>query len=125
MRVTLHGATMRFPAWTLLPLIALSVLPCACKKSEAATVESRTLFVNACSRCHGQDGAGGEPVFAGGPVPRNFRDHDFQLSRTDEQLKMSIRNGRGSGMPAFDTTLDDAQLAALVAHIRSFDPERK
>ena len=97
----------------------------ACKKSEAATLESRELFVNACSRCHGTEGAGGIPAYEGGPAPRNFRDHDFQLSRTDEQLKMTIRNGKGTGMQPFGTTFDDAQLTALVAQIRSFDSERK
>ena len=112
-------------SFTPIALLALAIGTPACKKSEAATLESRTLFVNACSRCHGTEGAGGGPAFEGGPAPRNFRDHDFQLSRTDEQLKMTIRNGKGSGMPPFGTTFDDAQLTALVAQIRSFDPEGK
>ncbi len=97
----------------------------ACKKSEAATLESRELFVNACSRCHGTEGGGGLPIYAGGPSPQNFRDREFQLSRTDEQIKMTIKNGKGTGMPPFGTTFDDAQLSALVQQIRSFDPERK
>ena len=104
---------------------ALVLTAGGCKKSEAATAESQQLFVNACSRCHGADGNGGLPLYEGGPSPRNFRDHDFQLARTDEQLKMTIRDGKGSGMPPFGTTFDDAQLEALVATIRSFDPQRK
>jgi mono/diheme cytochrome c family protein len=88
-------------------------------------MESRELFTNACSRCHGQDGAGGLQLWEGGPAPRNFHDHEFQKSRTDEELKQTIRNGKGTGMPPFGSTFDDAQLAALVAQIRSFDPERK
>jgi len=108
--------------------LALALAPSTggCKKSEAAgTAESQQLFVNACSRCHGAEGAGGLPLYEGGPSPRSFRDHQFQLSRTDEQLKMTIRNGKGSGMPPFGTTFDDAQLDALVASIRGFDPDRK
>lgn len=115
---------MRDALLTTMALIALAMTTGGCKKSEAATAESRQLFVNACSRCHGADGAGGLPLYEGGPSPRNFRDHDFQLARTDEQLKMIIRNGKGTGMPPFGATFDDAQLEALVATIRTFDPER-
>lgn len=104
-----------------LVLVALAACAGGCKRSAAATVESRELFANACARCHGADGSGGLPLFEGGPSPRNFRDHDFQLSRTDDQLKQTIRNGKGSGMPPFGTTFDDAQLEALVLHIRSLD----
>jgi mono/diheme cytochrome c family protein len=110
---------------TSLALMALALLVAGCKKSEAATAQGQELFVNVCARCHGASGGGGEPAYEGGPAPRNFRDHDFQLSRTDEQLKMTIKSGRGSGMPAFGTTFDDAQLTVLVAQIRSFDPERR
>lgn len=88
-------------------------------------MQGHELFVNACARCHGQEGMGGLPLFDGGPAPRNFRDREFQLSRSDDQLKETIRSGKGSGMPPFGTTFDDAQLSALVAQIRSFDPERK
>ena len=47
------------------------------------------------------------------------------MSRTDDQLKQTIRNGKGSGMPPFGTTFDEAQLDSLVAQIRSFDAEKK
>lgn len=110
------------PSWVVWLAFACSVS--GCKRSEAATTESRELFVNACGRCHGQDGTGGLPVFEGGPSPRNFRDHGFQLSRTDEQLKQTIKNGKGSGMPPFGATFDEVQLTALVGQIRSFDPEK-
>ena len=108
----------------VLVLAAFVALCSGCKKSEAAPLQGQELFVNACSRCHGAGGGGGPPVFAGGPVPRNFRDSDFQLSRTDEQLKMTIKSGKGTGMPPFGNMFDDAQLEALVAHVRSFDPKR-
>ncbi|HVJ89749.1 MAG TPA: cytochrome c [Labilithrix sp.] len=101
----------------------LLVVLAGCKQSEAAPAERQQLFANACARCHGQNGTGGVPTYEGGPAPRNFSDHEFQRSRTDEQLKMTIRDGKGSGMPAFGNTFDDAQLAALVAQIRSFDPK--
>lgn len=88
-------------------------------------MQSQELFTAACARCHGPDGTGGLPIFEGGPSPRNFHDHSFQLSRTDEQLKETIKSGKGSGMPPFGTMFDDAQLTSLVLQIRSFDPEKK
>jgi len=108
-----------------LAVLVLALGAPACKKSEAAPLETRELFVRACSRCHGTEGTGGVAAYDGGPAPRNFRDHEFQASRTDEQLKMTIRDGKGTGMPPFGTTFDDAQLTALVRQIRSFDPERR
>jgi mono/diheme cytochrome c family protein len=89
------------------------------KKADAAA--GRDLFTNACARCHGAEGSGGLPLFDGGPSPRNFRDHAFQRERTDEQLKLTIVNGKGTSMPPFGTTFSDAQLVSLVAHVRSFD----
>jgi mono/diheme cytochrome c family protein len=106
-------------------VVALVALVLGCKRSEAATEQSHQLFVNACSRCHGPEGKGGLPLFDGGPSPRNFSDHAFQDARTDDQIKQTIMNGKGTGMPPFGTTFDDTQLAQLVAQIRAFDPGKK
>lgn len=94
------------------------------KKSGAARSEGQALFASTCARCHGADGAGGLPLFAGGPAPRNFRERAFHASHTDEQIKLTIVNGKGTGMPPFARTFTDTQLDALVAHVRGFDPER-
>ena len=95
-----------------------------CKRSEAAeTAQGGQLFSMACARCHGPEGRGGLPLYAGGPSPRNFHDEAFQGSRTDEQLKQTIKTGKGTGMPPFGATFDDAQLTALVAQIRRFGKE--
>ncbi|MBX3201215.1 MAG: cytochrome c [Labilithrix sp.] len=112
---------MRAEVIAAVVLLALGLT--GCKKSEPAS--ARELYEGACARCHGADGSGGTPAFAGGPAPRNFRDHDFQRARSDEQLKMTIRNGKGSGMPAFGVSFSDAELAALVAQLRSFDAEKR
>jgi len=121
-------------AWRRLNAFGLStvlLLACACalaasvtaceKKADAA--QGRDLFASTCARCHGADGSGGLPVFDGGPAPRNFHDHSFQRERTDEQLRLTIINGKGTGMPSFGTLFDEAQLRSLVAHVRSLDPE--
>lgn len=116
---------MRFVSVVIVLGIA-SLAGAGCKRASAGepTAQGRELFTNACSRCHGPEGGGGLPIYDGGPSPRNFRDHAFHTSRTDEQIKQTIVQGKGTGMPPFGATFDDAQLAALVAQVRSFDPER-
>lgn len=89
------------------------------KKADASA--GRRLFVSTCARCHGAEGTGGVPLFDGGPSPRNFHDHDFQKARTDEQLKLTIMNGKGTAMPQFGTSFSDAQITSLVRQVRSFD----
>ena len=96
-----------------------------CTKAEGATPQTRELFANTCARCHGADGSGGVPLSEAGPSPQNFHDHAFHMSRTDEQLKQIIKNGKGTGMPAFGPLLNDDQIAQLVIQIRSFDEENK
>jgi mono/diheme cytochrome c family protein len=110
------------------PIVALVALVASagCKKSQAAEAspQGKELFASACARCHGPDGTGGFPVSPGGPSPRNFRDRAFQTSHTDDQIKTTIVNGKGTAMPPFGATFDEGQLRALVGTVRSFDPER-
>lgn len=110
----------------MLGIVLVSMGATGCKRASAgeATAQGRELFTNACSRCHGPEGGGGLPLYDGGPSPRNFRDHGFQASHTDEQIKQTIIQGKGTGMPPFGATFDEAQLRQLVAQVRSFDPEK-
>lgn len=114
----------KYVALSLLVFGAMAPWAAGCKKSEAATMQTQQLFQNTCARCHGADGKGGVPLSEGGPTPRNFHDHAFQMDRTDEQLKQIIKNGKGS-MPAFNGLLDDDQIAGLVLQVRSFDKDNK
>jgi mono/diheme cytochrome c family protein len=107
----------------LLGLIAATGASTSACEKKADAAQGRDLFATTCARCHGADGTGGLPVFDGGPSPRNFHDHAFQQDRTDEQIKLTIMNGKGTGMPSFGTLFDEQQLRSLVAHVRSFDSE--
>ena len=110
----------------LFVLAALVVGVVGCKKSAASDPqEGRTLFENNCARCHGMEGKGGLPLLAGGPAPRNLTEHAFHAERTDDQIRMTIVNGKGAGMPPFGQAFTDAQLTSLVAHVRSLDSEKK
>ncbi len=109
---------------TLVTLAAASAaINIGCEK-KADAAQGRDLYLSTCARCHGADGTGGLPLFDGGAGPRNFHEHTFQSERTDEQLKVTIVNGKGTGMPSFGTIFDEQQLRSLVAHLRSFDSER-
>lgn len=101
----------------------LALLAAGCPQSSKESVEQgNALFAANCARCHGLEGKGGLPLWDGGPSPANFHDHAFHMARSDVGIRNTIVNGKGTGMPAFGTTFNDAQLSALVGHVRSLDP---
>ena len=70
------------------------------------------LYATHCSACHGIDGKGGVGVPIALP--------SFLNSVSNEYLKKTIRLGRpGRIMPAFDV-LSNAQVSAIVEHVRSW-----
>ena len=108
-------------------IAVLAALPEAgCKRQEIegdSHAEARHLFDSTCAICHGRDGRGGVPAAEGQPAPRNFCDAAFQASRTDNDLKKVIREGKGP-MPPYAPLFDDSQLTLLVAYIRGFNPKK-
>jgi cytochrome c oxidase cbb3-type subunit 3 len=78
----------------------------------AAMTEGRRLFVRMnCSGCHGGR--------AGGGMGPSLRDVDWLYGSTDAQIFSTIAEGRANGMPAWGTTLPEAQIWRLVAYVRS------
>lgn len=79
--------------------------------------EGVLLFRRACAMCHG---AGGK---ADTPMARNLGVKDLTHSvLTDDEMRTKIREGaRGpkGAMPAFGAKFNQAQLDALIAHLRS------
>ncbi|NOR43325.1 MAG: c-type cytochrome [Gammaproteobacteria bacterium] len=70
------------------------------------------LYATYCSSCHGVDGKGGVGVPIALP--------SFLNSVSDTYLSKTIRSGRpGRIMPSFET-LSDAQVSAIVSHVRSW-----
>jgi cytochrome c553 len=78
-----------------------------------------------CASCHGASGrADGTLAPSLTPRPRNFRDSGWQASRTDDELRMVIREGgpavgRSPLMPAH-RDLTAIEIDALTACIRTF-----
>lgn len=117
----------RFSVLFLLSVAVLAgSLLAGCKRRELpgnTQGEARRLYDSSCAVCHGRDGRGGVPAAEGLPPPQNFRDAAFQASRTDDELKRAIREGKGR-MPPFAPLFDDGQLTLLVAYIRGFNPKK-
>jgi high-affinity iron transporter len=84
----------------------------------------RTLYAASCTACHGAAGDGnGAAAVALKPRPTDFTSAEFWASRTDAQVATSIRTGRpGTSMTAF-AGLTDADVANLVAYLRTFQPK--
>lgn len=77
-----------------------------------AAPSGKLLYGMHCASCHGHNGKGGMGV----PLALD----SFQGSVSDDYLKKTIRFGRpGRVMPGF-THLSDAQIKAIVKHVRSF-----
>ncbi len=96
---------MRLLTFGLLALIAAGV---------QAAPDGAALYQEHCSACHGREGTGGVGV------PLALK--DFLRDAGDEFIALSIREGRpGRVMPAF-RSLADAEVKAIVAHIRGWGP---
>lgn len=83
------------------------------------------LYARWCAGCHGSAGKGDGPNAAHLPVkPSDHTSADLMARRSDDALHDTIAGGglimnRSPRMPAFGGTLSDAELRALVAHLRT------
>lgn len=75
---------------------------------------ARLYTANACAGCHGADGKG---VVKDAP---DFRDSAWQQRKSDPLLIEDIKKGKLPKMPAYGEQLNDEEIKALVAHIRTF-----
>jgi mono/diheme cytochrome c family protein len=77
------------------------------------------VYADRCALCHGAEGKGDGAAAAGlNPKPRNHTDGSYMSTRTDEDLLNVIRNGKG-GMPAWGAVLSEAEIQAVLKHVRS------
>jgi len=96
----------------LLRLIALTLLAGINLSQAIAAPDGARLYGRNCASCHGEKGSGGIGIPLSLP--------SFQASISDEYLHKTIRLGRpGRIMPAF-SNLNDAEVEAIVHHVRSW-----
>lgn len=95
---------------------AASLLALAMSMPSFAQAPGADIYKARCQMCHAADGSGNTP--AGkvmGATPFNSPD---VVKMTDSEMMAIVKNGRKK-MPGFATTLSDAQIKDVVAHIRS------
>lgn len=69
--------------------------------------QGHSLFERNCARCHGDDARGDE-----GPTLYN-------LAMSDARIAQRIKEGVKDEMPKFDSKLNDVDIAALIAFLRT------
>ena len=119
--------TVTFPKENGLPAVATATPP-EVPQGQGAAVEGATLYVAyGCINCHGPNGLGGvpNPQSPDKTIPplsgADFR-HEFN---TDAKIENVIRSGSVIGrapivsMPHWGGVLSDADLAALVAYLKT------
>jgi mono/diheme cytochrome c family protein len=115
-------------------LLALTIPATAAGGGDAA--QGRKTYDRLCTVCHGVSGAGDGPVGAAiDPLPRDFTSGEFKFDAdkdgvigTDEDLEIVIEKGGGAfgGNPVMVSwlQLSDAEVATLVAYIRTLAADR-
>jgi mono/diheme cytochrome c family protein len=81
-------------------------------QAATAAVDTKQLFATVCGWCHSAGGreAGKGPKLMDSPL-------------TDAELAYRIKMGKAGQMPAFGSSLNEQQIAAVVAYIRNLKPE--
>lgn len=94
-----------------------------CETALAAPQEQTgaSTFNTSCASCHGRNGT---PSAVGKSLNAPDLGSTAVQIRTDAELHQIIANGKGN-MPPFKNRLSDAQIDALIAHIRTFSGQRK
>jgi mono/diheme cytochrome c family protein len=96
----------------------------------AATLEQgRALYKTNCAACHGESGKGDGPG-AGvlKPPPRDHTDRAYMSTLTDKQIHDVIKMGgaiKGRPLMPSHPQFKEAELAALVAYVRSLSEPAK
>ena len=76
-----------------------------------------------CTKCHGDDGAG-KTKMGGKLGVKDYTDAKVQAEMKDDEIAKAIKEGKKDGdtvkMKAFSDVLNDDEIKALVAQVRSF-----
>lgn len=109
--------------WGLCCHVAAASLALACEPRDQTPLgRGARIFQRSCSGCHGVDGRGVMRLGLTRP-PRDLTNSEFQAQMTDEQLRQSIRYGKGQ-MPAFGGLMADEDISHVITFVRRLDPHR-
>lgn len=105
-------------------VVVLGLVPATMAAPANSNAEAgKKIYLESCQSCHGPTGKGDSDMAAYlTPPPANLAAKATQ-SKTDAQLRKAILEGRpGTAMASFDGAFEEAQLADLLAYIRSLKP---
>ncbi len=94
-------------------LVVAAGIPTSSRAADAK--EGENLYKTKCAACHGADGSGNTAVGKKMNI-RDFRSPEVQ-KQSDDQLFEIIAKGKNK-MPAYEKSLQEAQIKELVAYIR-------
>ena len=92
--------------------------------SERSDQESARIFRRFCVMCHGSDGKGSEAAGQLAGIP-DFTTPAWHRKSSDARLVVSVLEGKGSNMPAFQEKLSREQIRELITYVRSFNPAQQ
>jgi mono/diheme cytochrome c family protein len=116
---------LRLIALALVTVVALGWGASADVTARRAAPAGQALYQQYCAACHGPEGRGDGPSAAALPIrPWNLTDGRLMNRLPDEFLALTIEQGGPAVglsplMPAFNQFLSSAQIAEVVAHVRS------
>ena len=84
--------------------------------------DGAAVFRQVCARCHGPFGEPNASMVARYGV-KNLRSQELQNRLSDAQIRAQILNGsENKQMPSFNGAISDAQITAVIAHVRTLAP---
>ena len=104
------------------------ILPCAIAPTSAEAqnvAEGKTLYTTYCASCHGDQGKGDGVAARSLPVkPADHTNNGVMSQLSDKYLTDIITKGgsavnKSGFMPAWGSSLNDKQVASIVAYVRS------
>jgi cytochrome c6 len=112
-RLAIMGAVLALTIASAIPLIGMAQGDGSSPRMTETELlqEGERIYENVCIACHQADGNG----IAGIYLPLN--NNPLITLDDPEYLITTVLNGRG-GMPRFDNTYDDEEIAAIVSYIR-------
>lgn len=100
-------------------LVVFSAFAACNREVAGGKADGPAVFREACARCHGESGAPSASLQAQLGV-KDLTSPELQQRLTDDEIRKQIRVGSDNKrMPGFGTALTDAQIEALVDHVRS------